>query len=298
MVPPAEFGSYYGRPILKRPVWTADIPAYFFLGGLAAGSSLLGAGADLSGNRSLRRSGRLAAVSAIAVGGGLLVHDLGRPARFLNMLRVVRPTSPMSVGTWAVSAYGSAAAAAAGAEVLGILPRVGRAAGLVAAGLAPVVATYTAVLLADTSVPVWHGAYRELPFVFVGSATAAAGGLGLIAVSGADATPARRAAIFGAAVDLAAGTRMEHRMGFVAEPLQQGRSGRVGRWARGLTAAGAVGAMVGGRSRTLTKLSGAALMAGSLLTRFSVSEAGTVSAGDPRYTVIPQRLRVQASQPG
>jgi hypothetical protein len=90
-----------------------------------------------------------------------------------------------------------------------------------------------------------------------------------------------------------AGIGMERRMGFVAEPLQHGRAGRMARWARCLTVAGAAGAALGARSRTLTRLSGAALMAGSLLTRLALAEAGAASAGDPRYTVMPQRQRLE-----
>src|SRR6185437_12504164 len=114
----------------------------------------------------------------------------GRPSRFLNMLRVAKPTSPMSMGTWLLSAYGPAAGLAGAAELAAILPlpgparrllhRLGRPAGLGAAGLAPAIASYTAVLLADTATPAWSEARRELPFVFVGSAAAAAGGLGLL----------------------------------------------------------------------------------------------------------------------
>src|SRR5665647_2540169 len=106
MVPEATFTSYYGRPVVKPSPWKADIPAYFFLGGVAAGSSLLGAGADLTDRPALRRASRLGALAGISLSMAALVHDLGRPSRFLNMQRVVRPTSPMSVGTWVLSLYG------------------------------------------------------------------------------------------------------------------------------------------------------------------------------------------------
>src|SRR5687768_12625712 len=122
-VPPAEFRSYYGRPIVKRPVWRHDIPAYLFTGGLAAGSALLAAGADLTGRPVTRRAGRLAAVAALGASAYFLVNDLGRPARFHHMLRVAKPTSPMSMGTWILAAFGPAATAAGAAEVLP-LPRV------------------------------------------------------------------------------------------------------------------------------------------------------------------------------
>ena len=103
-MPDATFTSYYGRPVVKASPWEADIPAYLFLGGLAAGSSLLAAGADLTGRPTLRRAGRLAALGGLSLSMLALVHDLGRPERFVNMLRVVKPTSPMSVGTWILTA--------------------------------------------------------------------------------------------------------------------------------------------------------------------------------------------------
>ncbi|HEX9993674.1 MAG TPA: NrfD/PsrC family molybdoenzyme membrane anchor subunit, partial [Acidimicrobiales bacterium] len=250
-MPAAEFRSYHGRPVLKRPVWKWDIPAYFAAGGIMAGSSLLAAGADLTGNRALRRAGRLAAAAHLAASTAFLVHDLGRPGRFANMLRVAKPTSPMSVGTWLLAAYGPPAGAAAASEVTGLLPGAGRVAGLAAAALAPAVASYTAVLTADTAVPAWHDAHPQLPFVFVGSAAAASGGLAMGLVAPADAGPARRLGVLGAAVDLAASTWMERAMGLSAEPYRQGRAGRFHRWARGLTAAGAVATAVAGRRSRL-----------------------------------------------
>ena len=105
MVPPAEFASYYGRPVLNAPVWSPpDIAGYLFLGGLAGGSSLLAAGAQLTGRPALARAAKAAAAGAACLSLAGLVHDLGRPARFLNMLRVFKVTSPMSVGSWILSA--------------------------------------------------------------------------------------------------------------------------------------------------------------------------------------------------
>ncbi len=301
VVPDATFTSYYGRPVVKASPWANDIPAYLFLGGLAAGSSLLGAGADLTGRGSLRRTGRIGALVAITASFAALVHDLGKPARFVNMLRVAKPTSPMSVGTWILSLYGPAAGLAGVAE-LPLLPRFVRrllrpfvrVAGLGAAATAPAVASYTAVLLAHTATPAWNSARRELPFVFVGSAACAAGGLGLVFASTADAGPARRFALGGAAVELVAEARMEQSMGLPAETLHTGRPGTLLRASRALTIAGAAGAVLGRRSRWLSALSGKALLAGSACTRFAIFEAGQASAHDPKYTVVPQRERLDA----
>jgi hypothetical protein len=309
MVPEAEFTSYYGRQIVKPSPWEADIPAYLFAGGLAAGSSLLAAGADLTGRPGLRRVGRLGAISALSFSMVALVHDLGRPERFVNMLRVVKVTSPMSVGTWILSTYGPFAGAAAAAELVGLLPphrrtgllglvaRLGRPAGVIAAVTAPPVAAYTAVLLADTSTPSWHAAYRELPFVFVGSAAAASGGLGMLAAPTRDIGPARNLAIGGAVLETLMERRMERSMGVTAEPLHSGKAGTLMRAAKSLTIAGAAGSLLAGRSRLVAALSGAALLAGSACTRFGVFEAGQASARDPKYTVVPQRERLEKGEP-
>jgi Polysulphide reductase, NrfD len=309
MVPEAEFTSYYGRQIVKPSPWEADIPAYLFAGGLAAGSSLLAAGADLTGRPGLRRVGRLGAISALSFSMVALVHDLGRPERFVNMLRVVKVTSPMSVGTWILSTYGPFAGAAAAAELVGLLPphrrtgllglvaRLGRPAGVVAAVTAPPVAAYTAVLLADTSTPSWHAAYHELPFVFVGSAAAASGGLGMLAAPTRDIGPARNLAIGGAVLETLMERRMERSMGVTAEPLHSGKAGTLMRAAKSLTIAGAAGSLLAGRSRLVAAMSGAALLAGSACTRFGVFEAGQASARDPKYTVVPQRERLEKGEP-
>lgn len=283
--------SYYGRPILKAPVWRAYIPVYFFAGGLAGASSPLALAARLAGNRRLARSALVASAAAMAVSGPLLVLDLGRPGRFLNMLRVVKPTSPMSVGSWLLAAFAPASFAAAASDVTGRLPRLGRAAATGAGVLGPAVATYTAVLVADTAVPAWHDAYRELPFLFAGSSMASAGGLAIAFTTVADAAPARRLAAAGAALEVGAFRAMERRLGEVAGPYRDGRAGRLSEAAEACTGAGAVLALAGGRRRPVAVAAGALLCAGSLLTRFSVVRAGFESAADPAATVGPQRRR-------
>ncbi|MER5609434.1 NrfD/PsrC family molybdoenzyme membrane anchor subunit [Micromonospora tulbaghiae] len=303
-VPPAEFTSYYGRPVLKPPVWRWDIAAYLFTGGLAAGSSLLAAGGQLTGRPALRRAGRIAALAGVGASTYFLINDLGRPSRFHHMLRVAKVTSPMSVGTWILSVFGPAAGVAAVAEaapllpergVLGLgrrlLPPAGHAAGVVAAVTAPALATYTGVLLADTAVPSWHEAYPELPAIFAGSALASGAGVGLVAAPCAQAGPARRLAVAGAAMELWGSHRVENRLGLLSEPYTQGTPGKLLRAGRALTAAGVVGALVGRRSRVLSALSGGALIAASVCTRFGIFHGGVASARDPRYTVVPQRER-------
>jgi hypothetical protein len=224
------------------------------------------------------------------------------------MLRVAKPTSPMSVGTWILSGYSGLVGTAAAAELREVLPRplqplapalrlAGRPAGLGAAVIAPAVASYTAVLLADTATPSWHEAYRELPFVFVGSAAAASGGLGMLGAPAGEAGPARRLALGGAALELAAAQRMEWSMGLAAEPLHAGSAGRLLRASKALTVAGTAASLLAGRSRAAAVLSGLSLLAGSACTRFGIFEAGQASARDPKYTVVPQRQRLDGHGP-
>ncbi len=225
MVPDAEFTSYYGRPIVKPSPWREDIPAYLFLGGLAGGSALLGAGADVTGRPALRRNARLSALGrSDSASPHWCTTWAGRRA-FSNMLRVAKPTSPMSVGTWILTGFGPAVGVAAAAEFADRAPRplrgtlrfAGRPAGLAAALLGPAVAAYTAVLISDTATPTWHEGHRELPFLFVGSAALASGGMGMLTVPVPQAGPARRLAVGGVLLELAAERRMESSLGIAAE---------------------------------------------------------------------------------
>lgn len=292
MVPEAEFTSYYGQPIINPPVWEPlDIAGYLFLGGLAGMSSLVAVGSDATGRLALARVAKTGAVAAAGLSLVALVHDLGRPARFLNMLRVFKVTSPMSVGSWLLAAYVPAAGVSALSAWSGRLPRIGGLATAAAALLGSGVATYTAALITDTSVPAWHEGHREMPFVFVGSAATAAGGLGLLAAPVAETVPARNLAVGGVAVELLAFERMRKRMGMVAESFDTPKAKPFIRAAQGLALAGAVGALVGRRSRLVSALSGAALLAASAATRWGIFHAGMASAEDPKYTVVPQRQR-------
>jgi DMSO reductase anchor subunit len=293
VVPDAEFRSYYGRPVIKAPVWKSpDIPGYFYLGGLAGAASVLAAGSQFTRRPTLARRAKVGAVVAVGLGTAGLIHDLGRPGRFFNMLRVFKPTSPMSVGSWLLALYGPAAAAAALSDLTGAAPGLGAAATVGAAVVGPAVASYTGALISDTAVPAWHDGYREMPFVFIGSAATAASGLGLLSAPVAENGPARRLAALGVATELAAARRMKHSEGMVAEPYDRGRAGAYRRAGEALAVAGAAGAtLAGGRNRLAAALSGAVLMAASACTRWGIFHAGMASADDPRYTVVPQRQR-------
>ena len=285
--------SYYGRPVIKETIWgSPEVPGYLFLGGLAGASSMLAGFAHASGHQELARVSKTAATGAIALSAVALVKDLGRPGRFLNMLRVVKVTSPMSVGTWLITGYGPLAGAAAASALTGKLPKAGAAATVGAAALGAGVSTYTAALICDTAVPAWHDGHREMPYLFAGSAATAAGGLGMLAVAPRHAGPAVRFAVLGALTELTAKSLLLKRLGEGAKPYQQGRAGKLLEAGEVLTAAGLAGAVLASRDRTTAALSGLALLASSALTRFGIFEAGRASARDPAETIEPQRRRL------
>ncbi|EFQ0233804.1 nitrite reductase, partial [Shigella flexneri] len=179
MVEDVQFTSYYGRQIVKAPPWEYPIGVYLFLGGVAGSSGLIALAAGATGRETLRRNARVGSIVALGIGTVSLIEDLGRPERFLNMMRTFKPTSPMNLGTWIISAYGVNAGVTFANEFdrmtgeklpLGPLRKVARAFekpaawGQAATG-APL-AVYTAVLLGDSALPAWNGGKFSLPFLF------------------------------------------------------------------------------------------------------------------------------------
>jgi hypothetical protein len=294
MVPREKPSSYYGRPIIKPPVWTWEVPAYWFTGGLGGASATLALAADLAGNRSLARRSWMIAFAGLSVSPLLLISDLGKPLRFLNMLRVFKVTSPMSVGSWLLALGGAATAPAAASAFLGRDFPGAHAARLVAGALGLPVATYTAVLVSNTAVPVWSEARWELPLSFAASAAASAGAAATLATPIEHAAPARRLAIGAAIVESAITEVMERRLGELGEPYGEGPSGRLATAAKAFTVAGAALIAAGAkRSRPVVAAGAVALVAGSVCERWSVFKAGFASAKDPKYTVGPQRERYE-----
>ncbi len=287
-----EARSYYGRPVLKEPVWQWEVPAYFFTGGLSGGSSVLSLSAALFGNEKLSRTALYVGAAADLVSPALLVADLGRPERFHHMLRVFKVTSPMNVGAWILLVNGGASNTAAALELLGRLRPVKMLAQVVAAFFGPPLATYTGVLLADTAIPVWHDARHELPWIFGASATASAGAAACMFLDPGDAAPARRLAVGAVAVEGTLMQTMERRLGEVGAVYREGAAHTLSRAAKGLAGAGALLLAVRGRrSRTAAAVGGALVCAGELCLRYAVVKAGGQSARDPKYTIGPQRER-------
>ena len=290
--------SYYGRPIVKEPVWKPEIPLYFWTGGIAGASAVLHGAAQITGNEVLARRALYIGAVADAVSPLLLVKDLGRPERFLNMFRMFKVTSPMSVGSWILLASGGASSTAAALDLLGILAPVKRAAEAVSFAAGPPLATYTGALIANTSIPVWSEARDQLPWLFGASATATAGAAAAVLTPARHARPARRAAVLGAVAEGMAMRAMRQRLGFVGEVYDQGAAGRNARIARACTSAGAGLLAFAGRRPAAARAGGLLMLAGGLALRFSVYKAGFQSARDPRYTVVPQRERLHTRGSG
>jgi len=286
--------SYYGRPILKEPVWKPEVPIYMFTGGLAGACSVLSLAARLAGKRRLSRVSLYVGLAAEVPSPLLLISDLGRPERFLNMLRVFKPTSPMSVGSWILGVSNGATTTAAACEVFGVAPRLKLAAGIVSASAGAPLSVYTATLISNTAVPVWHEAHRELPFLFAAESAASAGAATALVLAPREAGPARRLALLGVAASELIAARMRKRLGPHAEVYENEEAGQYERLARVTGFAGAALLAGKGRRGRPAALAGGMLVLGSALARrWSIFRAGFQSARDPRYTVEPQRARVE-----
>jgi formate-dependent nitrite reductase membrane component NrfD len=284
--------TYYGRPVIKQPVWTPEIPWYFFCGGMAGAAATFAAVARIKGNERLAdAAGRVALIGGLA-SPLLLVSDLGRPDRFHHMLRVIKPTSPMSIGSWVLSGFVPAAGGAAVLSTFGWLPRVARIAEVIGAALGPVMSTYTAVLIANTAVPAWHEARKELPWVFAGGSAASAGAATLLLLDPREAAPARKFAVLGTVVEVVVTQMMQRRLGELGEPYRLGVAGKLSKLATGLSTVGAGLLGLLGRRRSAAVTGAVLVLAGSAAERWAVFKAGFISAQDPKYTVKPQRERI------
>lgn len=302
--------SYYGLPLLKTPVWRWEVPLYFYVGGVAGASAVLGAAAQALGGRSARplvERCRWVGTAGAAVSAALLVRDLGRPNRFLNMLRVFRPSSPMNMGSWLLTAFGALSSAAAAPTVIALPLAARRAADLAGYGAGllglPLVG-YTGVLLANTAVPIWQGGRRSLPVLFAFSGAASAGALfELWRPPGAGAAMARRLGLVSTAAELAGTVALEREVSIVprvARPLRGGRSGLLFRAGQLLALASlAVGltaprgwvrrVLHPGVKPRLHAASGILGTAATLAIRFGIVEAGKASARDPHAAFVQQR---------
>lgn len=308
--PSQEPPSYYGIPVVQEPVWVWSIAAYFYIGGVAGAASMLGLAADVAGRgqlEALARRCHWVGTVGDAIGGALLIHDLGRPERFLNMLRVFRPTSPMSMGSWILAGSG----AANGAAVLlshrrGVLGAVGRVAGAVGGVLGAGLAGYTAVLCSNTAVPIWQHTHRTLPLLFMGSAMGTCGAfLQLLPHRRSERGVLRAVTLGGTVAQLAGSVAVEteaSRSPEAARPLKRGLSGALWRTSQVCTVASLALQLWPGRARGKDRwkdrVANVLLTAGGLAMRFAIHEAGKASANDPIATFRSQREGLGAAEVG
>ena len=285
--------GYYGIPLLKEPAWTWEIPLYFFVGGAAGSAAVVGAIANYTGaDRKIVRDARWIAAAGSVISPALLIADLGRPSRFLNMLRVFKPQSPMSVGVWTLVGFSAGASAAAFAEVLRgrygasfpvrVIERSGEAMSMLF-GLP--FSNYTGVLIGATVIPAWNQNAGDLPMHFGMSGLSAA--VGLLELMGNRRSRALQMLGLGAALwESWEGLRIECQGLRELDPLKHGQSGaltRVGGLLSGpVPAALRILTLFSGRNRSdsLRKAAALSSVAGSLLTRIAWIYAGHVSARD------------------
>lgn len=300
--------TYYDHPILRKAHWRWEIVWYFFIGGASAGSAALAsfaAQSDDAGDRRLVRNARYTALIGSALSGALLVKDLGRPERFLNMLRIVKLKSPMSVGVYALSSFSTVAGieAVRQARADGVVP-VDPFGWIPPALIAPVkavstalMASYTGVLISATAIPVWYRGRRHIPAIFVLSGVAAGAALQnvLLVLTGPPTATSRKLEILETVAALAEAALLLHYervAGEAGNALFSGpRGSKLKTWTLGVGTALplllSLPSLVrrGAHDkphRVRTLLTAACALAGGYVLREAMVYAGRDSADDPR----------------
>ena len=273
-------------PIIRPAVWTWEVPLYFWFGGIASGSSFVAMACDAAGDHRSASIARRVTLAAIGPGAPLLVLDLGRPMRFLNMMRIFKPRSPMSMGAWCLSAFSGTAFGAVAADLLG-RPRLARVLGVQTALLGTYLGSYTGVLLASTAVPVWGRSRAFLGPIFI--ATAAAKGaatnrLVLSAIGLPVGHPTRQALgtieTLAMATELTLSTINERRLGRLGRALEEGRPGNLFQAAKWMIRCGLALRLARGRGPWVHHLASVLYVLAGLTFRFAWVGAGRTSALD------------------
>lgn len=294
--------TYYGQQALKYPHWDWKVSGYIAVAGTAGAAqalATLGSLRDPEGLRAARRGARLMALAGSTAGAAMLIADLKTPQRFYNMLRILRPTSPMSFGTYIFGAFGGASLFSAFAEgpAVGrrhLLRWLGKAAQLVSGFSGAGVATYTAALVSATSNPYWAAAPRSLGGQFAGVAVAmGAAALALWErLGGRDATARRfeKVAAIATLAHVGASTAVNKRLKEcgVSQPIEQSKPQRRLK-ASSLIIAGAAplvgyalsAALGGSAGRNAAMAGSCAALAGGMLMRHGLLEAGKAAREQP-----------------
>lgn len=292
--------TYYDRPMLKQSVWGIDIPLYYFCGGAAGAALTLGAAIQFvspRGEHPLRHVSAVCHWTGIigsSLGAVFLIHDLGRPSRFLYMMRVFRPSSPMNMGVWILS--GAAPAAIVTGLLVkrhGVLGLIGEITGYIAGVFGAALSGYTGVLVANSAVPIWQAARHWLPVLFVASSAASAASvIDVVACEACESGMTRIFGTVGRLGELAAAHMVEQAASAVprvGEPLRSGGSAMLWKAARNLTAASFAASLLPFKRRKVGMLAGVLGIAGSLCLRLAVHYMTNVSSRDARASFHQQR---------
>ncbi len=285
-------------PMMKAPVWSREVPVYFWFGGMAAGASFVGFACDLAGDERSARLARKVALAALLPSPPLLILDLGRPERFYNMLRIFKPRSPMSMGSWCLTVFGGTLSAAIGADLLGHR-KTARALGAGTAFFGSYLGSYTGVLLASTAVPVWARSRLFLGPIFISTATltGAATTRLVLTASGVPAGHPTREALgrveSGAmAAELLLSELNRERLGSLASALEDGAGAVWFRRAQWLARAGLSARLIrkrwGGPAEHFASF---CFLSAALCFRFAWVESGRSSAADDEAVARMARQR-------
>jgi formate-dependent nitrite reductase membrane component NrfD len=290
--------SEVNGPFIHAPVWSGEVATYFWLGGMASGSAFVALACDTAGDHRSAAIARKVALGVVAPAPMLLIGDLGRPDRFLNMMRIFKPRSPMNTGAWCLVAFSGSGALAVTADLTG-RSKAARTLGALTALLGSYLGSYTGVLLACTAVPLWSGSRTILGPAFVATATAtgaAATRLVLVASGLPRDHPTRRALgmieTASMLTELAVSELGERRLGDAARALDSGRPGLHFRTAKTLVALGLslrlVARRTGPREHELASI---LYLAAGLLFRLAWVGAGAASARDDEVVAAMARGR-------
>lgn len=291
-------------PMMKAPVWTWEIPLYFWLGGIAAGSSFVALACDVTGDERSARVARAVALGALVPSPPLLILDLGRPERFYKMLRVFKPRSPMSMGAWALTAFGNLGAASVAADLLG-RRRLAQGLGAANALVGGYLGSYTGVLLASTATPLWSRSRLFLGPIFVATATATGAATCRLVLSVTGVGPGHptrealaRVETGAITAELILSTVNQHRLGRLANAIEEGAAGRCLSAAKWLVRFGLTSRLVGGRlSGSAHHAASVAYLGAGLCFRYAWVLGGRPSARDDEAVARNHRGHATAGEP-
>ncbi|HLG73467.1 MAG TPA: NrfD/PsrC family molybdoenzyme membrane anchor subunit [Chloroflexota bacterium] len=297
--------TYYDRPAIKPSHYRWLITGYLFSGGIAGASQIIATVADLFGGREHRgavRAGRYVALAAAMASPVCLILDLHTPKRWYNMMRIFRPTSPMSIGSWTLAGFGTFTGVAALGQLIsdltgGVLGRgLARFGGVPAAAGGMVMSCYTGSLLSATSVPFWAAVHRLLPPLFGTSAMSTGAAATSIALDATGASEAahkglERIALAASATELVLtlACDKEWKAQHVDSPIEHrpdmARAYKIGVLGFGILVPlviHAVQVLTGRRSKVATKVADASALAGGFVQRAVMTFGGNDSAERPR----------------